>query len=83
MKNFLDDTAISILNEYGNDIAQLCLVFPSRRAGLYFTLALRKCGYCAPINYTTIDALMQKFSTLKKADNLFVISTLHRIYSKY
>ncbi|MEG1670621.1 MAG: PD-(D/E)XK nuclease family protein [Mucinivorans sp.] len=83
MKNFLDDTAISILNEYGNDIAQLCLVFPSRRAGLYFTLALRKCGYCAPVNYTTIDALMQKFSTLKKADNLFVLSALHRIYSKY
>ncbi|MGF1637043.1 MAG: PD-(D/E)XK nuclease family protein, partial [Cyclobacteriaceae bacterium] len=34
--DFLEKIANDVLSQYGNDMARLCLVFPNRRAGLFF-----------------------------------------------
>lgn len=36
MKPFLQQLADELFNTYGNGISDICLVFPNRRAGLYF-----------------------------------------------
>ncbi|MEG1413979.1 MAG: PD-(D/E)XK nuclease family protein [Mucinivorans sp.] len=83
MNTFIQDVAQSLLGKYGDNIAQLNIVFPSKRAERFFAIALHQLNYHGTRHCMTIDGLMQRFSGLKKADNLIVISKLHNIYSNY
>lgn len=89
MKNgFLQHTAASIVSHFGWDnLQQLTLVFPSRRAGIVVKEALKevqKEQHSAPIllpNITTLNDVFDSFSPLYKEDDLLLIFRLYHIYT--
>lgn len=42
MRSFIDEVVASLYERYGDDISSLTLLFPSRRAQLFFTDSLSK-----------------------------------------
>ena len=84
MKYFLQETARSILAKHGDQLADLCLVFPNRRAGVFFRryLAheLKKPVWSPSIH--TISDLMQDLSGLQKADHLSLLFDLHQVFQQ-
>lgn len=83
MITFLEDLASELFVEHGNQISHLTVVFPSHRAERYFILALQKLGCSKKPKFATIDELMQRFSTIKIADNLSLIGKLYNVYGQY
>lgn len=89
MKNgFLQHTAASIVSHFGWDnLQQLTLVFPSRRAGIVVKEALKemqKEQHSAPVllpNITTLNDVFDSFSPLYKEDDLLLIFRLYHIYT--
>ena len=69
MKTFLQSVAESLLNRFGNNLSQLVVVFPGKRAGLFLDQALAA-ATDAPLwspSYTTISD-----KVMKVAEKLFV-----------
>ncbi len=84
MNPFLKHTATDLYTRYGDNISKLCLVFPNRRAGLYFKKYLSELTD-KPIwspSSTTINELMQEISGLTIADNIKLLFELYTIYKK-
>lgn len=84
MKYFLQQTAQRVLSDHGDHLSELCLVFPNRRAGVFFKRYLAKSlknPVWAP-SVLTIADLMQELSGLQKADHLSLIFDLHRIFQQ-
>lgn len=79
MSTFLGDAARCVAQRYGKDLSALTLVFPTRRAGLFFEIELKKWGTTPPC-CTTIDHWIGNLSELKRADNLSVLAELYKIY---
>ena len=81
--SFLGDAARSLVRRYGTDLSGLTLVFPTRRAGLFFDLELQALG-AASVSYatphTTIDRWIGRWTALKPADELLCLSELYKIY---
>ena len=84
MKYFLQETARNILTDHGEHLADLCLVFPNRRAGVFFKHylggVLDKPVWSPSIH--TISDLMQDLSGLEKADHLSLIFDLHQVFQQ-
>ena len=83
MTYFLEHIAESLLNEYGNTLNRHCLVFPNRRAGLYFMkyLAARiEKPVWAP-SILTINELFRSYSSLQIAGNELLLFELYKVYS--
>ena len=82
MEYFLENIAQSLHKEFGNTLNRHCLVFPNRRAGLYFLkyLAVRieKPVWAPPI--LTINDLFKSYSTLQVAGNGNTFFELYKIY---
>jgi hypothetical protein len=82
MTYFLDRIASQLYEEFGDRLDKHCLVFPNRRAGLYFLKYLSsKPG--KPIwspEIRTINELFQTFSTLKLAENELLVFELFKAY---
>ena len=80
---FLYHVAQDLKKKYGNDMSHLTLVFPNKRASLFFN------EYLASINtkpvwcpsYTTISELFQSHSKLKVADEIKLILDLHHSFT--
>ncbi len=84
MKPFLKEIAEDLFRLYGDRMEQLCLVFPNRRAGLFFNKYLGECltkPVWSPSIYTIQD-LMAGISDLVYADELELISELFRVYTE-
>ena len=84
MKYFLQETARSILAHHGDQLADLCLVFPNRRAGVFFRRYLAR-ELKQPVwspSIHTISDLMQDLSGLQKADHLSLLFDLHQIFQQ-
>src|SRR5450759_4140158 len=84
MTYFLENIAQSLHKEYGNTLNRHCLVFPNRRAGLYFLkyLAARiEKPIWAP-SILTINELFRSYSSLQTAGNETLLFELYKIYSK-
>ena len=83
MKYFLEHIAESLYKEFGNTLNRHCLVFPNRRAGLYFLkyLAARieKPVWSPPI--LTINELFRSYSSLQVAGNEILLFELFKVYS--
>ena len=84
MKPFLYYVAKDLIERYGNNLSEVTIVFPGKRARLYMNAFL---SYFAqgPVwapRFLTIDELFQRFSTLIPSDNILNICRLHRIYSR-
>ncbi|MBN2667565.1 MAG: hypothetical protein JXR67_13720, partial [Bacteroidales bacterium] len=82
MVYFLERIAKHLYESTGGDIGRHCLVFPSRRAGLYFLKyysALLKKPAWAPVTMTS-NEFFGSFSDLTVADNEVLLFELYRVY---
>lgn len=85
MRSFLAEIAQSLYNRYGDDISSLSILFPSRRARLFFNDALSGIAE-RPLwqpEWLTIDELMSEISGLKIGDRTRLIAELYKVYSRY
>ena len=85
MKTFLGEVAADLYARYGESLADRAMLFPSRRARLFFTEALSRLVR-RPMwqpEWTTVDELMTGISGLRTGDRLRLITELYRIYSEY
>jgi hypothetical protein len=82
MTYFLDRIASQLFEEFGGRLDRHCLVFPNRRAGLYFLKYLSgKAG--KPIwspEVKTINELFQSFSARKLAESELLVFELFKVY---
>ncbi|MGM0551153.1 MAG: PD-(D/E)XK nuclease family protein [Bacteroidota bacterium] len=82
-KKFLEAVAENMLTR-GNDLSRYAMVFPNRRAMLYFKDYLRKQAdkpVWAPEMFTVND-FFQRLSGLRKADTITLIFTIYNLYKK-
>ncbi len=84
MKYFLQNIARDLHAIYGNDVSEFCIVFPNRRAGLFFGKY-----YAELINkplwsphIITVNDLMQELSNLQLADRLTLLFELFHVYKQ-
>jgi hypothetical protein len=84
MNNFLKAIAEKLYNTGSNDMVDYCLVFPNRRAGLYFNMYLAELAQkpvWSPVIYTISD-LMVKLSGIQPGDEMSLIFELYHTYKR-
>ena len=83
--SFLNYVAETLWGEYGNDIHRLTIVFPNRRAGLFFGRALARVAGRPVLSpeIITINQLFAQLSTLVVADNIELLVRLYDVYTQY
>ena len=84
MVYFLEYIAESLYKEFGNTLNRHCLVFPNRRAGLYF-LKYLSARIVKPVwapSILTINELFRSCSSLQLAGNEILLFELYKVYSK-
>ena len=82
MKTFLQDVAHDLFGKLNGDFSKTAIVFPNKRAGLFFNEYLAQEGsgpMWAPV-YVSISDLLQKLSPLKKGDPILLAAVLYNIY---
>ena len=85
MKSFLYEVAADLYARYGSSLSERSVLFPSRRARLFFVDALSQIAdrpMWQPA-WTTIDELMSEISGLRAGDRVRLITELYKIYSEY
>ena len=85
MKSFLSEVASYLYETYRDDISSLQMVFPNRRAQLFFCDALMK-KIDRPIwqpTFVSIQELMEHVSGLHTSDRIKLIVELFKVYSKH
>ncbi|MDR0714014.1 MAG: PD-(D/E)XK nuclease family protein, partial [Bacteroidales bacterium] len=83
--SFLQSVAHSLYSTYGDEISSLTLVFPSRRAQLFFSdelAALIDKPIWSP-NYTSLEEIVSSLSALQKIDDFSLLTLIYRIYKKH
>lgn len=81
--SFLNSVARSLYQQYGERIADCCLVFPGRRAGLFFQKELSryiKREIWMP-RTLVINQLTEEITGEKATDHLILLTELYRIFS--
>ena len=87
MEPFLKTVAEHLYGKFGADgsgLADITVVFPNRRARLFFDDFLSACS-AQPVwspQYTTIEELFQSQSDLRPADRIEMVTLLHKIYQE-
>ncbi|MEQ8474025.1 MAG: PD-(D/E)XK nuclease family protein [Marinoscillum sp.] len=79
---FISELAIKILSENEGNLNRLTIVFPNRRAGLFFRKALSK-HITKPIWMPTVVSMedfVRRFCPLRKIETLEAIFTLYEVY---
>ena len=82
---FLQSLARRLYSRYGDGISSLRIVFPSRRAQLFFSEALTELidkPIWEPV-YTSVEKIAEEFTPLRKADDFSLLIELYRIYVKH
>ena len=85
MKTFLEEVAADLYARYGDELSNCSVLFPSRRARLFFVDALKRIAR-RPMwqpQWTTIDELMSEIAGLETGDRLRLITELYGIYSQH
>ena len=83
--SFLHETARDLYDRYGDGISSLHMLFPSRRARLFFIDALASIAG-RPLwqpNWMSVDDLMSEVSGLHTADRVRLIAELYKVYVQY
>jgi hypothetical protein len=79
---FLKTVAADLLQKNGGNLADLTIVFPNKRASLFFNQALVELSdkpvWCPA--YASIDDLFTACSELKKADHIWLVMELYEVY---
>jgi hypothetical protein len=84
MNTFLEELAAEILKNHSNNMDGLTLVFPNRRAGLFFQQYLAR-QLNQPVwspTVLTLEEFVQSLSTSKKADTLLLVFELFEVYKR-
>ena len=85
MKTFLCEVARDLYERYGEGLSERAMLFPSRRARLFFVDALT--GIAGrPMwqpEWVTVDDLMSEISGLHAGDRVRLITELYKVYSAY
>ena len=84
MEYFLQRIARQLHAENGNNLRNHCLVFPNRRAGLYFRKYLAA-EISKPVwtpSITTINDLFRSLSKLQPAENEILLFELYKVYRR-
>lgn len=85
MTGFLEELARDLYARYGKDLSRRALLFPSRRARLFFVDALTRIA-ARPMwqpAWCTIDELMSEVSGLQTGDRIRLITELYKVYSQF
>jgi len=85
MKPFLYETAESLINKHQNNFDKIALVFPNKRAGLFFIKYYSQISgreTWSP-NILSIESLLAKFTGLTQVDDLTLIYHLYLAYIKH
>lgn len=83
MKPFLKSVAEDLYKRYGGKLDDKVVVFPNKRAGLFFNEYLLECSGNTPIwspRYMTISELFQQNSNLVIGDSILLVSKLYKEY---
>ncbi len=82
---FLKEVARILLQKYGNNLSSLCVVFPNKRARLFFSHYLGELSDERPVwapAYRTITELISDLSSLVLTDKIQLIFELFSSYKK-
>ncbi len=82
MEYFLQRIAKSLYTEYGDKLRDHCLVFPSRRSGLFF-LKYLSAVIDRPVwmpSVMTINDLFRSLSKLRQAENEILLFELYKVF---
>ena len=85
MKPFLKYVAEDLYKKYGNRLADIAVVFPNKRAGLFFNQYLKEMSEAplwSPV-YMTINELFEENSDSVEGDPILLVSKLYNIYCKH
>ena len=85
MRGFLEEVAADLYGRFGRGVSELTVLFPSRRARLFFTDALSRIA-AEPLwqpRWQTVDELTTEISGLRSGDRIRLITELYRIYSEF
>ncbi len=84
-ESFLYRVAADLYARYGEGVSELHILFPNRRARLFFADALARIA-SRPMwqpHYTTIDELMEAIAGLAQGDRLRMVTELYKVYSGF
>ncbi len=82
---FLNEVASDLWRRYGPRVTECAMLFPSRRARLFFTEALASMTD-VPLwqpEWLTIDDLMSEISGLRAGDRIRLITELYAVYAEF
>lgn len=82
METFLRLVAEDLLNRYGCDLSKVAVVFPNKRAGLFFNQALAHLSE-TPVwtpAYMSISDLFCRLSALRLGDNIQLVCELYKVF---
>ena len=82
---FLKTVADDIYKRFNGDLADIAVVFPNKRASLFFNeylLQNSKKPLWSPV-YITISELFEQQSNLMKGDSILLVSKLYKAYCKH
>lgn len=85
METFLGQVAQTLYQRFGDQISDLKIVFPGKRARLFFgqeLTALLSVPIWQP-EYLAIDDLVLQMSQFEKAENLRLVSELYKVYVRH
>ncbi len=85
MQTFLSEVAGRLYDRYGDDMPLLSIVFPSRRARIFFLDALASVAE-RPLwqpEWLTVDDLMGELSGLVTGDRIRLLTELYKVYSRH
>ena len=84
MNTFLDKTAQHLIDNYPDNLSNLCVVLPNKRAGLFLKQHLSQ-KIEQPIWLPEIigtEALIEQLSEMKVVDNVIQLFELYEVYQK-
>ena len=85
MKPFLQLVARDLTTKLGRDLSRVAIVFPNKRAELFFSDYLVEQAGDNPMwapHYLTINALFQQYSTLTVCDTIDAACRIYELYVK-
>ncbi len=85
MERFLSQCAKYIFKKHSDELHNICVVFPNRRAGVFFTSYLQNeiSGSVLAPETTTIGEIISGYSDLYQGDKLQLVSILYEVFKKH
>ncbi|MFQ8827676.1 MAG: PD-(D/E)XK nuclease family protein [Alistipes sp.] len=85
MKGFISELAERLYDRYGDEVSSLRMVFPSRRARLFFSDALASVAR-RPLwqpRFESLGEIMERVAGMRLSDEIKLVTELYKVYSRY